>query len=168
MPVKKMIGRKTPVYIDDVVSMYVRQHLTLRQIGAIVGISHVGVSKALARAGVTAAQGEHVEVTCSQCGCVFTKTRSTWKNHIDHYCTQQCYAASLFNPAYNQNRGGCLRARAVVAKLFDLRPSHVVHHHDSDNTNNDPSNLAVFACGGDHTSYHRGGGGKMIWDGRKL
>jgi hypothetical protein len=148
--------------------MYVRQHLTLRQIGALIGMTATGVMKALRRAGVTAEQGEHVSVTCSQCGCVFDKTRSTWKNHIDHYCTQQCYAASLFNPDYNQNRGGQLRARAVVAKLFDLMPAHVVHHHDCDNTHNDPSNLAAFACGGDHVSYHRGGPNRMIWDGRKL
>lgn len=164
----KTIGKTGKVNIDDVVSMYVRQHLTLRQIGTIIGMTATGVMKALRRAGVTAEQGEHVLVTCAQCGQEFTKTRSTWKGRIAHYCTQQCYAAALLNPAYKPNPYGQLQARKVVSVLFSLYPGHVVHHHDGDCSHNDPSNLAVFACNADHVSYHRGGGGKMIWDGRKL
>ena len=167
MLVNKTIGRLKKVNIDDVVSMYVRQHLTLRQIGAIVEMSAAGVGKALQRSGVTAEQGERVQVKCSHCGKGFSKPRCTWKNHIDHYCTHECYMASIHNEAYNQSRAGQLRARKAVSSVFALLSGHVVHHHDFDNLNNELSNLAVFACSADHTSYHRGGAGRPIWDGRQ-
>ena len=167
MLVNKTIGRKKKVNIDDVVSMYVRQHLTLRQIGALVEMSAAGVGKALQRVGVTADQGERVEVHCSHCGLVFSKPRCTWKQRIDHYCTHECYMASIHNEAYNQSRAGQLRARKVVSSVFALLPGYVVHHHDSNNLNNDLTNLAVFASQADHTSFHRGGEGRPIWDGRQ-
>ena len=167
MPVNKTIGRLNKVNIDDVVSMYVRQHLTLREIGAIVGMTAAGVLVALRRVGVTRYMGEWVQVKCSHCGGAVSKSRSAWKKSIDHYCNQECYMASIHNDAYNQSRAGQLRARKAVSSVFSLLVGHVVHHHDSNNLNNELGNLAVFASQADHMSFHRGGEGRPIWDGRQ-
>lgn len=167
MTVNKKVVTRSGVDIERVVSMYTAQHLTLREIGRIVDMSAPGVNKILKKQGISSKQGERVMVTCAQCGVEFEKRRSEWRGRNRHYCTIDCYALSMRNPDYKQDRGGQMRARVVVSKLFNLSPFHVVHHHDSDTTNNDPSNLAVFASQADHMSFERGGQGRPIWDGRK-
>jgi hypothetical protein len=55
-----------------------------------------------------------------------------------------------------QWRQGQRRARATVLALgFPLTSQHVVHHVDSDDRNNQVSNLWVFATKGHHMSFHR-------------
>lgn len=146
--------------------LYTVNHLTVREIGSVMGCTHAAVWKALQRRGISAAVGEWVDLTCFICGQAFKKTRSEWRYNHKHFCTQQCYAKHLENPDYNPSRQGQRRARACVSQHFELQPGHVVHHHDSDVTHNEISNLAVFATQSEHTSFERGGFARPIWDGK--
>lgn len=157
--------KQKQVNTESIVNMYTVQHLACESIGRIVGMSRVGVWKRLQVAGVTREQGEHVNMDCFQCGSPMTFTRARWRNSRHHFCSEACYFKHIENPAYNPNRMGQRMARRIVSKLFDLKAKHVVHHDDSDTTNNIPSNLWVFASQGDHMSYHRGGDALPIWIG---
>lgn len=55
------------------------------------------------------------------------------------------------------NAGGYVREHILVAEQTLGRPiaaNEVVHHEDEDKSNNDPSNLRVFASLGDHIRHH--------------
>ena len=62
--------------------------------------------------------------------------------------------------SYYANRHGQTIARSIVSQVFHLLDGYVVHHIDSDNTNNRLDNLAVFASQAEHISFHRGGEGR--------
>jgi len=61
---------------------------------------------------------------------------------------------------YNQNRSknenSSKKARVRFAILIgrELTRDEVVHHHDQDPLNNDPSNLWLFPSKGSHSAYH--------------
>lgn len=162
-----MIPRKA-AKTQDIVVMYTERHLTSRQIGPIVGLSHAGVMKRLKAAGIGSSAGERVQTECSYCGRPFERSRSQWRRNARQYCGEQCYFASCENPAYRPWRQGQKIARQIVARYFPLETQHVVHHKDTDNSNNALSNLAVFACQADHMAYHHGVDlcVKPIWEGK--
>lgn len=147
-------------------ALYTVQHLTFRQIGAIVNRTHTAVAKALKRAGVTTREGEWVNLRCDVCSGHFSITRSRWRNSIKHYCTWECRVKSLENPNYVDDRTGRRHARKIIATVFALQVYHAVHHWDSDRSDNSLDNLAVFASAAEHHSYERGGFARPIWDGR--
>lgn len=147
--------------------LYTIQHLTLREIAAIMGCTHAAIAKAIRKYKVTAVEGEHVQCVCAHCAGTFSKTRSAWRHSKRHYCTEQCYFDSLENPQLVLSRTGCKAARCLVMLHFELLPSHVVHHHDSDETHNTLRNLCVFATRSEHAAYERGVDVKPIWDGRR-
>lgn len=154
---------------DNAVWMYTGGHLTCAEIGKVYGVSRVAVWKVLQLAGVKASQGERVQVECDHCGSSYELVRSRWRrNHRKHFCTEQCYWASLANPAYVESRQGQRMARLVAGKFFRLPPGAVVHHWDSDTRHNHPNNLAVFLSHSEHMSCERGGYDVPAWDGRKL
>jgi hypothetical protein len=157
--------RQPKVNTETMVDMYRIQHLTVRAIGRLVGMSGTAVWNRLKDAGISADEGERLAIPCFQCGREFETTRARWRNTRKHHCSEACYMLTIANPSYNPNRQGQRMARKVISKLFDLKPQHVVHHEDSDTTNNSPSNLAVFATQADHMSYERGGDAKPIWRG---
>jgi len=156
------------VKTQDVVAWYTKDHLTLRQIARLTGMTHTGIHKRLRAAGVSAQDGEWVKTDCSFCGTPIRKRRKQWHRNNKNYCNQPCYIASLENPGYKPWRQGCRLARALVSQYFRLDPGMVVHHQDGDDRNNDLSNLRVYASQVDHTSIHRGGKTEPIWDGSKI
>jgi hypothetical protein len=160
-----MVPRKS-AKTQDIVVMYTDRHLTLRQIASLVGMTAAGVAKRLRSAGIPAASGEWVDETCCYCGAGYRITRGRWRRQVRHYCSEQCYHKSRENPAYIQCRQGQNMARQKVSSLFTLEPQHIVHHKDSDNSNNNMSNLAVYASQHDHMTHHHGlGQVEPIWDG---
>ena len=150
-----MKSKKRPE-TQDMVVMYTERHLTLRQIGALVGMTAAGVSKRLKAAGVSASDGEWVTEPCDYCGTVTKIARCRWRKTAKHFCSTQCYYKSRENPDYYQWRHGQNIARQIVARLFPLMPQHVVHHIDGNTANNSISNLLVFASQGDHMRHHHG------------
>lgn len=156
---------KKVVRTQDIVVMYTKHLLTLRQIATITGMSHAGISKRLKQAGVL---NSLVTCNCDFCGKETTKDRSRYKQSKTHFCSPDCYAASIENPGYKPWRHGQRLARAVVSQHITLSKENVVHHIDGNNRNNNLSNLMVFSNQSDHLKFHRGGDATPIWDGRTI
>jgi hypothetical protein len=159
------MSKTQKIDVHRAVEMYTVQHLTVRQIGAMMGVSGAGVCRALKKAGVGSADGEHVNGKCEVCGGPFTMTRSRWRKYNRHFCSSACYLKSLENPDYNPNRQGQRIARRTAERHIALQPGHVVHHCDSDNENNNLENLAVFRNQAEHMRFERGGDAKPVWSG---
>lgn len=153
-----------------IVRYYTQDHLTYRQIAARIGMSHAAVAKRLKRAGITAAQGEHVQTTCARCSEPIDRTRARARQSFRMYCSKECYFATRENPQFVQSRHGGYVARAVVAKHFKLEPQNIVHHKDTNQANNALDNLAVFADQSAHLKHHHAlavghKGPRPLWDG---
>lgn len=72
---------KRTITDDELVYMYTSAHLTMAEIGAVIGITRQGVLKRLRKLGVTAEQGERVEVACAKCGSMFVAERKRRREH---------------------------------------------------------------------------------------
>ena len=161
--------RQNKLETQDVVVMYTQQHLTLRQIAPLVGMTAQAILKRLRKAGVRRTDGTHVQTECGTCGNLVDRTRKRWKINRQSFCNTDCYAVYLQNPSYNPWRQGSRIARAIVAEHFRLLPEHVVHHEDANQRNNDLRNLKVFASQSDHLRYHHGNPNAIpLWDGSML
>jgi hypothetical protein len=157
--------KQPQVNTEALVDMYRIQHLTVRAIGRLVGMSGPAVWKRLQADGVSASEGTWCQVACFACGAPVRVTRARWRNTRKVHCSEVCYFKTIANPAYNPNRQGQRLARRAVSRVFALKASHVVHHVDTNNSNNRLDNLWVFACQADHMSFHRGGDAVPIWKG---
>lgn len=157
---------RSSIKTQRVVVMYTEQHLTLEEIGRLIGMTRQAVRGRLQKAGISAKLGEWAEVICSYCGQTFQAHRRRWRRSRRLFCCAEHYYASRENPDYSPWRPGQRLARAIVAQYFDLQPEHVVHHHNGSNRDNDKSNLAVFASQSDHIKHHHGSAVLMLWDGR--
>lgn len=153
---------KKNILTEDLVYMYREQHLTLREIGLLVGLSHTGVSKRLKGAGVL---DSRVVRHCGTCGGEVEVNRSRAKGGGSFYCGKGCYGLSRSNPEYVPWRQGSRLARMIVSQYFELGEGNVVHHKDSNQRNNRVENLMVFASHSDHMKHHHGRGVKPLWDG---
>lgn len=158
--------RQNKLKTQDVVVMYTEKHLTLRQIGKLVGMSASAVSKRLRSAGVLAADGTIIKANCAFCGAEVERYRAKARNNVEIFCNPNCYAAKRESPGYKPWRQGQRLARAIVAQWFDLQPEHVVDHKDGDNRNNNLDNLRVYANQSDHIKmHHRKATVVPVWDG---
>lgn len=161
--------RQKNVKTQDIVVWYTENHLTLRQIAKLAGMSAPGVHKRLIRAGILREQGTWVELVCDTCGKPFRCRRAVWRKSKEHFCSRNCVAISLENPRYFQWRQGQRIARAIVSQYFQIPQGAIVHHKDSDTRNNNLGNLAVFASHSDHLKHHHGKSKVTpIWDGSTL
>lgn len=151
---------------QQVVVLYTVQHLTMEEIGLLVGRSRSRIAQILKQAGTKAEQGTWVNRSCAYCGEAIKVRRGLARKNIASYCHADHYYASRENPNYYRCRTGQRLARAIVAQQFRLLPGHVVHHKDGDNRNNDKANLRVFASQSDHMAHHHGKQAVApLWDG---
>ena len=150
---------------SEIVYLFTIEHLTYRQIAARYGMSHAAVGKRLKRAGVSADQGEHVQVKCARCGEPLDRTRARVRKALRMYCSKECYFATRENPAFIEWRHGGHIARALVAKHFALEREHIVHHKNTNQRDNALGNLQVFASQSDHSAHHHGRSRRALWDG---
>lgn len=154
---------------QDVVGLSIIQHLSPAQIAPMAGVSRQTVWKILKEQGINTSKGPggatRVKYDCDFCGQPSEMTRARWRRNIKHYCSTECYFASLENPGYHPWKQGQRLARAIVSQYFPIPEKAVVHHKDGDNRNNDRSNLAVYASQDNHMNHHRNGKSQPIWDG---
>lgn len=160
------IMRRTVSTLDLVV-LYTEKHLTMREIGRVVGMSGPGVMKRLHKAGITGQDGERVIRSCGYCGVEVNRPRSTGLRKNQVYCCAEHYYAARENPQFREWRQGSRLARALVAQHYPLSPIEIVHHKDGDQRHNDLANLAVYANQADHIAVHHGRMIDPIWDGEK-
>ena len=158
--------RRNQVDPLQVVVWYTREHLTMQQIGVLIGRTRARVCQILKREGIVASQGTWVDRVCAYCGVAMKVRRVLARRNVESFCHAEHFYASRENPTYHPWRQGQRLARAVVSQYFTLLPGHIVHHKDGDNRNNDRSNLAVYASHGDHITHHHGKKTVApIWDG---
>lgn len=66
----------------------------------------------------------------------------------------------VYMPEHHRaGKNGCVFEHILVAEDIlgrPLRDTEVIHHRDKNRSNNDPSNIMVFASNGDHTAFHNG------------
>lgn len=160
-----MSVKKPHVQTDWLVRLYTAEHLTLRQIGAVAGMSAQAVQARLRSVKVEASEGEWVAGQCAFCGEPVRRPRSRSRRRIRMFCSNAHYYAALAATHYVGWRHGQRLARAIVAQHFDLEPAHVVHHKDGDDRHNDLVNLAVYASQAEHMAAHRGREVSPLWDG---
>ena len=161
--------RQNKLKTQDVVAMYVEKHLTMRQIGKLVGMTATAVMKRLRSAGVIATDGTRIKASCAFCGADVERRRSEVRGKIEVFCDTNCYAAKRENPGYKPWRNGQRIARAIVAQHFQLESEHVVDHIGGDNRNNNLYNLRVYANQSDHMRmHHRKSIVEPLWDGRAI
>ena len=161
--------RQNRLKTQDIVVMYTQQHLTMRQIAKLCGLSAAAVLKRLRSVGITSSQGEWVNTQCGFCGKDLKVRRAKARKNIENYCSTSCYAGSRANPNFHYWRHGTRLARLIVGMYFKLTPEMIVHHKDGDDRNNNLTNLAVFANQSDHMKHHHGKRAvTFIWDGAIL
>ena len=154
---------------EEIINLYTEKHFTLRDIGKLTGLSHVGVSKRLKRAGIESIQGTWVKINCFVCDDEKLIHRKEWKKNTRHYCSADCYYLSLCNPNYISWRHGQRLARAIVKQYFPLQQDHVVHHDDGNVRNNRVDNLIVFTNQSDHMKHHHGlNHVTPLWNGKEI
>ncbi len=140
------------------IDLWQKDMYSLQMIGDYFGVTRQAVRVYLRRRDIDT--GKTIQqVVCDYCGKAFEKPRERARRSRKHYCCSDHYYASIDNPDYNANRQGQRNARTMVKRCgFLLASEHVVHHKDSDNTNNEPDNLLVFASQAEHMRWHRAGG----------
>ena len=158
--------------LDDVVYRYTVALEPMISIAAHYGCTRQAVYYALKRSGVdTSKQANgHIQSTCAHCGRPVMVPRCRHRANKRSFCDAACYYAWLDRLAcrgmpYVDSRAGRKNGRELMKQMYDLEPGHVVHHEDRNSLNNDPRNLKVFACAGDHIRYHRGFRVPILWDG---
>lgn len=149
-------------------SLY-ESHMKINKIAEIAGVTRQGVWKRLKKLGLHVDRHGTVTVSCAFCGHELKRFRTRASKLYSNYCNQECYFASRENPNYVPWRRGQHLARAIAAQHIKLTHETVVHHKDTNNKNNDLSNLMVFANQGDHMKYHHGKSNvRPLWDGSQI
>ena len=160
------MSRRNQVDPLQVVVWYTKDHLTMEQIGRLIGKTRQRVCQVLKQAGITASQGTWVSRACGFCGVEIKVRRVLARKNTESFCHAEHYYASRENPSYRPWKQGQRLARAIVSQHFTLLPGHVVHHKDSDNHNNNRENLMVFASNAEHIAHHHGKSAVVpLWDG---
>jgi len=159
--------RKSQLDEAEIVERYSINLEPMISIAASMGLTRQAVWYRLQKRGVITTKGK-MEVSCTLCGKVFMRTKGRVRKTKQPFCSERCYWSWLEKGNGNtfiDNRRGRSRARVLVSKYFSLGPGNIVHHEDRDSTNNELSNLRVFACNGDHVRYHRGFRVPILFDG---
>jgi hypothetical protein len=127
----------------------------ISSIAADAGITRIAIWKRLVAAGVPRTR------------TVIRRRHQTMRT-MRPFCSAACYQSWVREQGagYVQNRHGQRLARRLVAQYITIPAGAVIHHHDKNERHNELSNLSLFASHADHMSFHRGGKGLPIWDGR--
>lgn len=148
----------------DIINAYENNLEPMISIAKRYGVSRGRIYQILNECGVDTSK-RRIPVSCTVCGTAVQRTKAHIRKTKNPYCSTDCYFAALENKDSQYWRHGQRIARQVVSKLFNLQPGNVVHHIDTNNYNNNPNNLVVFATQGDHIRHHRGFDTTPLWRG---
>lgn len=155
----------------DIVDAYINRLERMSDLARKHSITRQAVWKILQKNGIDTKKTGGMQVSCYTCGKEFKKPKCQVRMQKHVFCCEDCYFAFLDagrGGVYVPSRQGQRIGREKVKKYFDLQESHIVHHEDRNNLNNNEYNLRVFRNQGDHVRYHRGFEVEPIWDGSKL
>lgn len=130
-------------------------HLSLRMIAQVFGVSAPAVKKYLNKHGIdTSKRGATYPQRCAGCGQVFFVQRKQYREQTRRYCRRKCYYDSMAGTTITvvSSPDPCLR---IVGVFCCMKPEYVPYHEDGDPDNNRVDNLKVFANSGDYLRYHR-------------
>ena len=152
----------------DIIESYLNL-VSMAELASRFHVTRQAIYKIIRAAGVDTTKTGGIEVSCSTCQKVIKRPRCQVRKAKRLFCSSDCYHAFLqagngMGP-YQESRQGVRIARKIIAQYFDIQPSHVPHHKDRNQFNNDPRNLMVFRCQGDHVRHHRGFEVDPLWDG---
>lgn len=157
--------------ILDIIASYTDRMEKVSSLAKRYAVSRAGIYEVLKRGGVDTAKGGPnvvLFVSCCVCGKVIPKYRSEVRRTKRSFCDQGCVRT------FQKHGDGQItivrkqsleEARMVISKYFPIRPEHVIHRENGNDFDNDPRNLKVFACQGDHIRYHQGAIVPILWDG---
>ncbi|MBW2647339.1 MAG: hypothetical protein JRE23_14415 [Deltaproteobacteria bacterium] len=129
---------------------------SLQMIADELGVSRHGVKKYLNRHGIDTRKRKW-EVVCHQCGEKFEKHRCQIRKNKFNYCSTACYHGNTRSPEYQVGRQDSRSARAAVRACgYYMIDGEAVYYKDGNTSNNDPSNLMVFANNDECMRWHRG------------
>jgi hypothetical protein len=155
----------------DIIEAYLNL-IPMIELAKRYGLTRQGVHKIIRNAGVDTAKTGGIEVSCDCCQKIIKRFRSHVRKAKHIFCGNDCYTAWLQAGAgtgpFIANRQGMRIARTIVSRFFTLLEGHVVHHKDRNQFHNDPANLLVFRCSGDHIRHHRGFEVEPLWDGANI
>ena len=161
------IAHKEQVNIIEAYEIQFKPIITLAK---QYGVTRQAIYKILWQAGIDTTK-KRLPVSCDVCGTEHLRPRCQIRNRKHMFCSPECYHAYLEagngNPYIASSHGGRM-ARKIVAEHFPLELTHIVHHEDRNQFNNEPINLKVFRNQGDHVRYHRGFDIQPLWDGSNL
>ena len=143
---------------DQLERWYLVDHLTMEEIGEILGISRQGVFNRFKRCRIDKSSGERFEVNCDYCGRIFSITRKKWRGSRKHFCSHGCHSKYMRNEEFRAYKSGQMMGRGVMEKRLGrgLMDGEVVYHVDGDEGNNDWSNLMLFSSHGEMMKHlHR-------------
>lgn len=155
----------------DIIHDYTINLVTMIELAKRYGKSRQAIYKIIKAAQVDTAKEGGIEVSCSCCQQIFRRHRCLIRKAKHVFCSNECYHAYLEagnGRPYIHNRQGQRLARIEASRFIVLREGYVIHHEDRNTLNNDPHNLMVFRCNGDHVRHHRGFDVEPVWDGTKL
>ena len=140
----------------ELVRKFAEELVSMAALATEYGISRQAVHKIIRKTGVDIVAAARPTVTCAVCNKSFTAARNRVRAVNTLTCSRECYNVFLRRNNYKESRNGSRLARKIVGQYHDLRPGEVVHHIDSNQSNNKLDNLMVFASAADHVRYHRG------------
>jgi len=140
----------------DLEGMYLRQHLTMAEIGKIYGVTRQRVCQLIKQYEIDTRQAERFKANCDKCGKEYTIYRKRYRKSSTHYCSSRCYLSDRTNTDYRPHRNGQREARRVMAKHIGrpLTTGEIVHHIDGNCSNNSMDNLILFPNHKAHMRWH--------------
>lgn len=142
---------------ENLEQMYLKQHLTMEEIGKIYNLTRQGIFYRLKRFKIDRTSAERFNIKCMlpDCSNIFSITRKRFKTSQSSFCSMVCYHKSR-NPNYKQWRQGLRIARKLMSEYIGrpLFPSEVVHHIDGNHANNNINNLKLFSSNSEHLKHH--------------
>jgi hypothetical protein len=149
--------RQARVTKDILEDLYLAQHLTMQEIGDMLGLSRQRICQLIKYFGIDTSTATVFHAICDHCSKPFIAKRGHFKQRFTHFCSPACYYLQRASMStYVVSRQGQREARTIMETQINRRltSSEVVHHIDGDCNNNDISNLMLFISHSEHLRFH--------------